>query len=246
VTVEEYAQVAQQGRDQLVLQHAPLVKRIACHLMARLPSHVSLDDLVQAGMLGLLDAARRYTVGRGASFETFAGIRIRGAMLDELRRNDWLPRSVHRRTREVARAVRAVEARDGRAARPDEVAAELGISAEQYGDLLAEIASARMFSLEELRGERPELPEETDQEAASAELERAELKGVLAREIDGLPEREKLVLSLYYEQELNMREIGEVLGVTESRVCQIHGQALVRLRARMVAADGDDDQGRGG
>ena len=241
MTVEEYARIAEQGSDQLVVRHAPLVKRIACHMMARLPANVMLDDLVQAGMLGLLDAARRYTSSRGASFETYAGIRIRGAILDELRRNDWLPRSVHRRTREVARAVRAVEARDGRAARAEDVAAELGMSAAAYGDLLLEIASARLFSLEELRGERDELPEETDDRAApAAELERDEMRAALAGQIEGLPEREKLVLSLYYERELNMREIGEVLGVTESRVCQIHGQALVRLRARMAGWTADD------
>ena len=137
--------------------------------------------------------------------------------------------------------MRAVEARDGRAARAEDVAAELGMSAAAYGDLLLEIASARLFSLEELRGERDELPEETDDRAApAAELERDEMRTALAGQIDGLPEREKLVLSLYYERELNMREIGEVLGVTESRVCQIHGQALVRLRARMAGWTADD------
>ncbi|MFO1406068.1 MAG: RNA polymerase sigma factor FliA [Steroidobacteraceae bacterium] len=244
MTAEEYARVAEQGRDELVMRHAPLVKRIACHMMARLPAHVALDDLVQAGMLGLLDAARRYTAGRGASFETYAGIRIRGAILDELRRNDWLPRSVHRRTREVARTVREIEARDGRAARAEDVAAALGLNADEYGELLVEIASAKMFSLEELRGERNELPEETDDESApGAEIERAELRAALARQVDGLPEREKLVLSLYYERELNLREIGEVLGVTESRVCQIHAQALVRLRARLAEWRGDDGDG---
>ena len=242
MTVQEYARVAEQRRDELVMQHAPLVKRIACHMMARLPAHVSLDDLVQAGMLGLLDAARRYTAGRGASFETYAGIRIRGAILDELRRNDWLPRSVHRRTREVARKVREIEARDGRAARAEDVAAALGLNADEYGNLLVEIASAKMFSLEELRGERSELPEETDDESApGAEIERSEMRAALAKQVDGLPEREKLVLSLYYERELNLREIGEVLGVTESRVCQIHAQALVRLRARMAEWNGGDE-----
>lgn len=242
MSVQEYTRVADQGVEQLVLRHAPLVKRIACHLIARLPSSVELDDLIQAGMLGLLDAARKFSATRGASFETYAGIRIRGAMFDELRRNDWLPRSVHRRTRDVASAIRRIETREGREARPEQVAAELGLDVEQYGALVAELSSTKMFSLEELRGERSELPEETAEDAAPPmELLRRELQEALAREIDGLPEREKLVLSLYYEQDLNLREIGEILGVTESRVCQVHGQALVRLRARMGLWTGADD-----
>lgn len=236
MSIREYAKAADQDAEALVVQHAPLVKRIACHLVARLPPSVELDDLIQAGMLGLLDAARKYSAARGASFETYAGIRIRGAMLDELRCNDWLPRSVHRRTRDVARAVHKIEARDGREARPEQVAVELGLSVEQYGELLGELFTGRMFSLEELRGERGELPDEaSDVASPPAEFERERFQEALASEIAGLPEREKLVLSLYYEQELNLREIGEVLEVTESRVCQIHGQALVRLRARMGA-----------
>jgi RNA polymerase sigma factor for flagellar operon FliA len=237
MSIREYVKAADRGAEELVVQHAPLVKRIAYHLVARLPASVELDDLIQAGMLGLLDAARKFSVARGASFETYAGIRIRGAMLDELRSNDWLPRSVHRRTRDVARAVHKIEARDGREARPEQIAVELGLSVEQYGELLGELFTGKMFSLEELRGEHGELPDEASEAAASppAELERERFQEALAREIAGLPEREKLVLSLYYEQELNLREIGEVLEVTESRVCQIHGQALVRLRARMSA-----------
>jgi len=234
VSIEEYARVARQGTEEVVRMHAPLVKKIACHLIARLPSQVEIDDLIQAGMIGLLDASRKFSAAKGASFATYASIRIRGAMIDELRRNDWLPRSVHRRTREITDAIRRVEMRDGREARGEQVAAELGMSTDQYGALLAEVNASRMFSLEDLRGEGGELAEEADDGATpAAEFERERLQQAVAEEIARLPEREKLVLSLYYEQELNLREVGEVLEVTESRVCQIHGQALLRLRARL-------------
>lgn len=236
MSIQQYGKVIDQVAEDLVTRHAALVKRIACHLAARLPPSVDVDDLIQAGMLGLLDAARKYSASRGATFETYAGIRIRGAMMDELRSSDWLPRSVHRRTRDVAQAIRSVEAREGREARPEQVAAELGMSIEEYSGLLAEISCGRMFSLDELRAQRGELPDEaTEQGSPPVEFEQQGFRKALAEQVAGLPEREKLVLSLYYEQELNLREIGEVLGITESRVCQIHGQALARLRARMSA-----------
>ncbi|MFO7277890.1 MAG: RNA polymerase sigma factor FliA [Pseudomonadota bacterium] len=215
--------------EALVLRHAELVKRIAYHLAGRLPPSVEVNDLIQAGMLGLIEAAANYVENRGASFETYAGIRIRGAMIDALRSLDWAPRSVHRKAREVAAAVREIEKETGRDARDAEIAARLGISLEEYHEIVQDAASCRLASLEDVLVENAADSADPFRDAAEEEFREA-----LARAIDGLPEREKLVMSLYYGDGLNLKEIGAVLKVTESRVCQLHGQALVRLRARMA------------
>jgi len=223
-------------RNQLVDRHVPLVKRIAYHLLGRLPADVQVDDLIQAGVIGLLEAARHYDATQGASFETYAGIRIRGAMLDEVRRSDWTPRSVHRNARRVSEAVRLVENREGREAQSHEVAEELGVEIEEYQRMVSDSVSSRVLSFEDVfepesEGENRLPGNEPD---PLQRLQEQDFREALAREVDRLPEREKLVMSLYYDDELNLREIGEVLGVTESRVCQLHGQALTRLRARMT------------
>lgn len=216
----------------LMSQHANLVKRIAYHLAARLPASVEIDDLIQAGSIGLLEAARNYQGDRGASFETYAGIRIRGAMLDELRRGDWAPRSLHRRAREVEGAMRAIEQETGREAKDAEVAERLGISLDEYFDAVADSARCQVLSTDGFdEGEGYDAPDENGD--PHEQMSRAEFQTELVKAIAGLPEREKLVMSLYYERELNLKEIGKVLDVSESRVCQIHGQALVRLRARL-------------
>lgn len=229
--VQRYREV-QHAESDLVLRHAPLVKRIAYHLAARLPSSVEIEDLIQAGSLGLLEAARHYQSDRGASFETYAGIRIRGAMLDELRRGDWAPRSLHRRAREVESAMRAIEQETGREARDAEIAERAGLSLDEYHEAVADAARCQVLSADAFdTGEGYDAPAEhgdPDTELAQAEFQR-ELAGAIA----ALPDRERLVMSLYYERELNLKEIGRVLDVSESRVCQIHGQALVRLRARL-------------
>jgi len=230
-----YASVQAPCVDAVVAQHASLVKRIAYHLMSRLPSSVQVEDLIQAGMVGLLEAARQYDHSQGASFETYAGIRIRGAMLDELRRYDWTPRSVHRKARDVAEAMRVIEARTGRDARDAEVAEYLGLSLSEYHQVLQDALSSRVFSIEELL-EAGDSALDGCADSAAPPIEVLTQSGfaeALADAISGLPEREKLVISLYYEEELNLREIGEVLGVSESRVCQIQSQAMLRLRARM-------------
>jgi RNA polymerase sigma factor FliA len=217
------------GSDELVLRHAELVKRIAYHLAGRLPPSVEVDDLIQAGMLGLLEAATNYAANRGASFETYAGIRIRGAMIDALRKLDWAPRSVHRKARAVAGAIQEIEGRTGRAARDTEVAAQLGVGLEEYHVIVQDAASCQLASLDEMADTRAAEAADPFSEVADQHFREA-----LARAIDGLPERERLVMSLYYGDGLNLKEIGAVLKLTESRVCQLHGQALVRLKARLA------------
>ncbi len=229
--IATYAQTQLGDQDELVERYAPLVKRIAYHLIGRLPASVQPDDLMQAGMIGLLEAARNYDAGQGASFETYAGIRVRGAMLDEVRRNDWAPRSVHRKVRALSEAVNRVESSKGRDARDTEIAEALGLSLDEYFSILKDISGYRVLSFEDVGLDEERLID--DQGNAIDHLEAEGIKRMLADAISGLPEKERLVLALYYDEELNLREIGEVFGVTESRICQIHSQALVRLQARM-------------
>lgn len=223
-------------QEQLINRYAPLVKRIAYHLLARLPASVQVEDLMQAGMIGLLEASRKYDAGKGASFETYAGIRIRGAMLDEVRKGDWAPRSVHRNTRMVTDAIRAVDARTGRDAKDSEVAAELKLSLDEYYGILGDTMGSRLFSFDDLmEGGEHGLEESGSHELEPGRgLEDERFRKALADAIANLPERERLVLSLYYDEELNLKEIGEVLGVSESRVCQLHSQCAARLRARLA------------
>lgn len=214
---------AQNSQEQLIQRYAPLVKRIAYHLLGRLPASVQVEDLMQAG--------------KGASFETYAGIRIRGAMLDEVRKGDWAPRSVHRNTRMVTDAIRAIEARTGRDAKDHEVAAELQLSLEDYYGILSDTQGSRLYSFDDLLqdGEHG-LPEDTSlshNEPIHGLLDER-FQAALADAIAKLPERERLVLALYYDEELNLKEIGEVLGVSESRVSQLHSQCAARLRARLA------------
>jgi len=221
--------------DAVVAQHTSLVRRIAYHLVSRLPATVQADDLIQAGMIGLLEASRNFDASHGASFETYAGIRIRGAMLDEIRRQDWAPRSLFRRMREISEAMREIENREARDARDAEVAEKLGMPLDDYHRVLKDASSHKVFSTEDLGAGLDAVSDGLfgGTPGPLDNLEGAELRRSLARAVGTLPEREKLVMSLYYDQELNLREIGELLGVTESRVCQIHGQAVLRLRARL-------------
>ncbi len=236
-----YAAQGMPSADERLLQHAPLVKRIAHHLMARLPDSIQLDDLLQAGMIGLLEAVRNFDESQGASFETYAGIRIRGAMLDEVRRNDWFPRSVHRKARLMADAVQQVEGREGRDAHDWEVAREMGVSQEEYHRLLREVSGHRLLSFDDVGQDESSILERLagDEPGIVESLQKQDLHRLLSEAIAGLPERERVVMALYYDQELNLKEIGQVLGVTESRICQIHGQALLRLRARFEAGAKD-------
>jgi len=217
--------------EALVMRHAELVKRIAYHLAGRLPASVEVDDLIQAGMLGLLEAAANYSEGRGASFETYAGIRIRGAMLDGLRKLDWAPRSVHRKARAVAKAIRELESEYGREARDVEVAERMGMKLSDYHRIVEDSAGCQISSLTTEEGEMTLTDSSAD---PFRDVVDEDFRAALTEAIAGLPERERLVMSLYYDDELNLKEIGAALRVSESRICQIHGQALVRLQARLA------------
>ncbi|NVJ48732.1 MAG: RNA polymerase sigma factor FliA, partial [Gammaproteobacteria bacterium] len=217
--------------------YAPLVKRIAHHLMSRLPSSVQVEDLMQAGMIGLLEASRNFDATKGASFETFAGIRIRGAMIDEIRRGDWVPRSVHRNTRTIAEKIAEIEQRTGRDARDTEVAEAMGIEVEDYRIMLMETANGHMLDFDDLGVSEEHFSEGLSQSKGAENpfegLQSEDFKSCLATAIGGLPERERLVLALYYDEELNLKEIGEVMGVSESRISQINSQAMIRLQSRL-------------
>jgi len=231
-----YSKVNQQTQETLVRSHALLVKRIAHHLLGRLPQSVQLDDLIQAGMLGLLEAARHYDASKGASFETYAGIRIRGHMLDEVRRNDWVPRSVYRNSRMISEAVKQVEHRMGREAKDVEVAQELGLPMNEYHEMLQDSASSHLYGFEDLGVTDDML--HTEGSGASTEphvnVLHNDLMSRLTDVITGLPHKERMVLSLYYEQDLNLKEIGEILEVSESRISQILSQATHRIKSRLL------------
>jgi RNA polymerase sigma factor for flagellar operon FliA len=217
--------------DALLEEYAPLVKRIGLHLKGRLPPSIELDDLMQVGMMGLVNAVAHYDPGQGASFATYAGIRIKGAMLDEVRRLGWSPRSLQSRAKQVSDAIHAVEMRYGRQARAFDIARELGLELEEYQQIAAELASSRLLSLEEEQEEKNYEP--ADAFDPGEQVQQYSVKEALRLAIDTLPDKEKLMMSLYYNEGLNLREIGMVLEVSESRVSQIHGQALARTRARM-------------
>ena len=225
---EEYAR--------LVDQYSDLVARIAHHLCGRLPDNVVVDDLIQAGMIGLFEASKNFDASKGAKFETFAGIRIRGSMLDEVRKGEWAPRSVHKNNRNIAKTIRELEQAHGRPVQDHEIAQALELNLEQYHHMLRDGLSVKLFSLNEVLFDDGEAHIEKIASQDFSPGEHAEKNAfveALAAEIEQLPEKEKLVLSLYYDEEFNLREIGEVLGVSESRVSQLHGQAAMRLRGRL-------------
>ncbi len=229
------------GPSEFLKQHAPLVRRLALQLIAKLPASVELDDLIQVGMVGLLEASERYQNDQNATFETYASQRIRGAMLDELRANDWVSRGLRQSSRNVSTAIHAQEQKLGRPPTEGEIAQELHISLEAYQHLLQEIQGCQLLYYEDFdRGE--EDSSFLDRQAQSNEsladdpltqLLKGDFRRQLVDAIEHMPERERLLLSLYYAEELNLREIGAVLGVNQSRVCQLHSQAITRLRATL-------------
>lgn len=223
--------------EQRLKEFAPLVRRMAHHLAAKLPPSVEIDDIIQAGMIGLMDAASRFQEGQGAQFETFASQRIRGAMLDELRQNDWLPRSTRKNLRRIEAAIHRIEQRLGRAPSEIEIAQELAMPLPEYQALLKEARGYELLHLEDFgRDDDDDYLERHCPDKRADPLERfqdARFRGALVAAIEGLPEREKLLMGLYYEQDLNFKEIAAVLEVSESRVCQLHSQAVARLRAKL-------------
>jgi RNA polymerase sigma factor for flagellar operon FliA len=223
------------AQELLIKNHTLLVKRIAYHLRGSLPKTVQLDDLIQSGMLGLLEAARHYDESKGASFQTYAGIRIRGHMLDEVRRNDWVPRSVYRNSKMVSEAVKQVEHRLGREAKDLEVAQELGLEIQQYHDMLQDSVSTYLYGFDDLGVTEDVLHGEEGAALSEPHVNvlNSDLLHYLTDIIDGLPDKERMVLFLYYEQDLNLKEIGDVLDLTESRISQILSQATQHVKSRL-------------
>jgi RNA polymerase sigma factor for flagellar operon FliA len=231
-------------RSRLILTYAPLVKFVAGRIGSGLPAHVDDEDLVSYGLLGLIDAIERFDIDRDIKFETYAISRIRGAIIDELRALDWVPRSIRSRARDIERAIGELESRLGRAPTDAEIAAKLGVTPEEFDGSLTDISRSSIAALDELWTVSPggdqialiDTIEDTQEPKPEFALEETELKEAVAEAIAALPEREKLVVTLYYYEELTLREIGEVLGVTESRVSQLHTKAILRLKSRLAAA----------
>ncbi|MBS1185354.1 MAG: polymerase sigma-70 factor [Proteobacteria bacterium] len=225
------------SQDEQITKYAPLVKRIAYHMMARLPASVEVDDLIQVGLIGLMDAVGRFDGTQGAQFESYATQRIRGAMLDELREADWLPRHVRQKSRQIESAIHKLEQRNGKAPSEQEISAELGMPIDQYQSMLGDVKCSQLLYYEDF----------SDEDSASflerylvdgssdplAVLEDEGFRESLIAAIHHLPERERSMMGMYYEQDMNLKEIGAVLGVSESRVCQLHSQAVARLRAQL-------------
>ena len=230
-----YTPEGKQLADQLVEKYTPLVKKIAYHLSARLPADIHIDDIIQSGLIGLLDASKHYDPKQGAQFETYATIRIRGAILDEVRRSDWVPKSVHKKARDLSAAIQEIERKTGRDARDIEVAQEMGITIDEYYSILKDSSSCRMLSFDDLDTDDTQslgMFEDKHSNVVSQVLD-DEFQQRLSQAIAGLPERERMVMSLYYDTEMNLKEVGMLVGISESRVSQLLTQAQLRLQARM-------------
>ena len=236
-----YTAHGQLDRDALIRQHAPLVRRIAQHMIAKLPPNVELDDLIQVGMIGLADALSRYEASQGVQFETFAGQRIRGAMLDELRENDWMSRSSRKGQKDIENAIHRLEQQLGRAPKESEIAQSMDLALGEYQSLLSKVRGTQLVYLEDITPGDDANGSFLDRHVADADadpfslLRDDRMRTALVQAIESLPEREKYVMGMYYEHDMNLKEIAAVLEVTESRVCQLHSQAIARLRTKMRA-----------
>jgi RNA polymerase sigma factor for flagellar operon FliA len=229
------------NRDEMILKYTPLIKYIAHRLALRLPPHVAVDDLISAGVIGLMDALNKFDPEKKVQFKTYAEFRIKGAMLDELRSLDWVSRSIRQKAAQLEKAYQTLEKKRGRAVEDEEVAQEMGLSLDHYYNLVNEVNGVFLLDIENVRNKLPKLPEEDLINLLIDEREKQplhllgleELKRVLAQAIDELTSKEKTVISLYYYEELTLKEIGEVLGFTESRICQIHAKAILKLKVKI-------------
>ncbi len=233
-----YTAKGQLDSNALLKQYSPLVRRLAHQMIAKLPANVEINDLIQVGMIGLNDALSRFDVAQGVQFETFATQRIRGAMLDELRGSDWMSRGDRRHQRSIESAVHKLEQKLGRAPSEGEIAAEMGLGLVEYQELLGKVRGTQLVYLEDMSGDEGD-DDYLDRHVVDAEanplgrLSDRKMREALVAAIENLPEREQFVMSMYYEQDMNLKEIAAVLGVTESRVCQLHSQSIARLRTRL-------------
>ena len=241
-TAIEDVEICSKNSERIINECASMVKYVANRIAQRLPTNVEVDDLVSVGVLGLMDAIEKFDPKRGAKFKTYAEFRIKGAILDQLRSLDWVPRSVRQKSRRLERAFGEVEQRLGRSASEDEVADSLGLQIEKFHELMNQVRGISLVNLEEIRGANSDgdrtgtfadIVEDVHSENPFASLKLSEMKRLIAATIATLPEKERLVISLYYYEDLNMKEIGGILGITESRVCQIHTKAALRLRGKL-------------
>jgi RNA polymerase sigma factor for flagellar operon FliA len=226
--------------DAMLHQYSPLVRRLAHQMIAKLPANVEIDDLIQVGMIGLTDALSRFDAGQGVQFETFATQRIRGAMLDELRGADWMSRGTRKQQRDIESAVHRLEQKLGRPPVESEIAKEMGINLSDYQEMLGKVRGTQLIYLEDMSGDDGD-SDYLDRHVADegndplSLLQDHRMREALVDAIKNLPEREQYVMSMYYEQDMNLKEIAAVLGVTESRVCQLHSQSIARLRVKLRA-----------
>jgi RNA polymerase sigma factor for flagellar operon FliA len=234
-----YTARGQLDRNALIRQYQPLVRKLAHHMMAKLPANVEVDDLIQVGLMGLTEALSRFEATQGVQFETFATQRIRGAMLDELRENDWASRGTRKSQKEIEVSMRRLEHRLGRSPLESEIAADLDMSLADYQSLLAKVRGTQLIYLEDMNHGEEDEDSFLDRHMGDTEadplnlLRDSRLRTALVAAIKNLPEREQFIMSMYYEQDMNLKEIAAVLDVTESRVCQLHSQSIARLRAKM-------------
>ena len=241
--VVEDIEITIENREEVIIQYSPMIKYVANRIAMRLPPHIEVDDLISVGVLGLMDAITKYDSSRGAKFKTYAEFRVRGAILDELRSLDWVPRSIRQKASQVDKVVQGLQAKLRRTPEDEEVAQEMGLSLDQFHETLNETKSIPIFSLEDLgiakeSGDQQSLLDCLAGKADAdpqTQIRLVELKEIIAKAIDALPEKERLMVSLYYYEELTMKEIGAVLDITESRVSQIHSKAVYRLRTKLKA-----------
>jgi RNA polymerase sigma factor for flagellar operon FliA len=234
-----YTVKGQLDKSALIKQYQPLVRKLAHYMMAKLPPSVEVDDLIQVGLIGLADALSRYEASQGVQFETFATQRIRGAMLDELRGNDWMSRGSRKSQKDIESTMRRLEHRLGRSPVESEIAAEMGLTLSDYQSLLSKVRGTQLVYLEDMARSNEDDDNFLDRHVADSDadplnmLRDQRLRESLVAAIKGLPEREQYIMSMYYEQDMNLKEIAAVLDVTESRICQLHSQSIARLRAKM-------------